>query len=168
MRRRIEITHHAEHNDRCRRGLPTASDWARVTCPACLLTAPPGVPKCCELAENVGDRWLCKYHPAAYVSVNGTSYSPRTPEDVVIALEKCRIARTRVVIEYGNVETGVPWGDTAVGKIGRSCGPIKVPLSLYNSRSTGGPSVLDWCIVRITTSKGGEVLYQHPEYPEKS
>jgi len=41
---------------------------------------------------------------------------------------------------------------------------VKVPLLIANRRSLGGTAILDHCIVRIRSSAGGRVLYQHPDY----
>ena len=41
-------------------------------------------------------------------------------------------------------------------------GPVRVPLLIHNSRSTGGGELLTHCIVRITA--GPVVLYSHPTY----
>ena len=93
-----------------------------------------------------------------------TCYHVETPEKVVNVLEKARLARTRIRIFFGDTETGRDWLEEfeTVGYIGRSCGEIKVPLLLNNSRSTGGCAVLDHCIVKIMV--GREVLYRHPHY----
>lgn len=49
-----------------------------------------------------------------------------------------------------------------VGYVSRSCGNFKIPLLINNSRSIGGPSILDGNIVKITIDK--VVVYQHPNY----
>jgi len=98
--------------------------------------------------------------------VNGTTYKDETPKAVINLLEASRTNHTRIRIFYGDVKTGRDWGDLPMcGTIGRSMGPIKIPLLIRTSRSTGGEGILDHCIVKITESKGGRVLYQVAEQP---
>ena len=101
-----------------------------------------------------------------YKNVNGTSYDIRTPEDVARVLENARLHRTRLHISLGDPETGLDWLEEfdTCGYVGRSMGPIKVPLLLANRLSTGGGAILDHCVVRIRRSAGGQVLYWHPSY----
>lgn len=101
-----------------------------------------------------------------YQQVGGTFFDVRTPTEVIKVLESARQNRSRLHISIGDVESGLDWLDefTSYGYIGRSMGPIKIPLLIANGRSTGGPGLLDHCIVRIRTSAGGRVLYQHPKY----
>jgi len=103
--------------------------------------------------------------------VDGTTYHDDTPAAVVAILERCRTARprTRIRVCYG--ETSVPnagqdWGETCdvAGYVGRSCGPVKIPLLIHNARSIGGGGILDHCIVAIRESRGGRELYRHPNY----
>lgn len=105
-----------------------------------------------------------------YQVVNETSYDARTIPEVIRILELCRQDRTRIRVHYGDVATGKDWMDVydVTGKVGRSMGPIKVPLLIHNSRSMGGGAMLDHCIVRIVTSKGKRVLYQHPLYHQEA
>jgi hypothetical protein len=49
-----------------------------------------------------------------------------------------------------------------MGTIGRSTGTIKIPLLINNSRSFGGPGLLDDCIIKITVDK--KTVYSHPLY----
>ena len=101
--------------------------------------------------------------------LNGTSYHDETPDDVIWVLENARLNRQRVHISLGETEgpdagkDGLESNDVQ-GYVGRSIGPVKVPLIVANRRSMGGGAILDHCIVRIRESAGGRVLYQHPGY----
>lgn len=104
-----------------------------------------------------------------YKIINGTSYHEQTPEEVIRVLETARANRTRLHISLGETDganAGRDWLDEfeSYGYIGRSTGSIKVPLLIANSKSSGGPAILDHCIVRIRLSSGGRVLYQHSSY----
>lgn len=106
-----------------------------------------------------------------YQIINGTFYDTRTPDEVIRVLESARLNRTRLHISLGETDNdrgkiGRDWLEEfeTHGYIGRSMGPVKVPLLLSNSRSIGGGAILDHCIVRIRTSAGGRVLWQHPQY----
>jgi hypothetical protein len=101
-----------------------------------------------------------------YKQVNGTSYDVRTPDEVIRVVEAARQTRTRLHVSLGDTETGRDWLEEfeVYGYIGRSTGPIKVPLLLANRRSHGGGALLDHCVVRIRESAGGRVLYQHSAY----
>ncbi|MCX7408681.1 MAG: hypothetical protein NTZ32_11430 [Planctomycetales bacterium] len=104
-----------------------------------------------------------------YKIINGTSYDERTPNEVIQVLESARLNHTRLHISLGETadpNVGFDWLEEfeSYGYIGRSMGPIKVPLLIANSRSMGGGAILDHCIVRIRTSSGGRVIYQHPAY----
>lgn len=97
--------------------------------------------------------------------VNGTAYDTGTPQEVIDILERCRVLRTRIRWRYGD-DDGQDWGDSMdqEGYIGRSCGRCKVPISLHNSRSIGGPALLTARILRIETTKGKRLLYQAHNY----
>ena len=101
-----------------------------------------------------------------YKVIDGTSYHEKTPEAVIRVLEVARQNRTRLHISLGDTDTGLDWLEEfeTHGYVGRSMGPIKVPLLIANRRSTGGGAILTHCVVRIRTSSGGRVLYQHPQY----
>ena len=97
---------------------------------------------------------------------NGTTYDDRTPQAVIDVLERVRMSETRIIVAYGDTDTGRDWNDRydIAGRVGRSMGPVKVPLLLHNRRSLGGTQMLDHCIVKIVTAIGKRVLYQHPTY----
>jgi hypothetical protein len=99
-----------------------------------------------------------------YVVYNGTHYRADTPLEVIDALEYSRDGRVRLYIEYGDAETGQAWGSGGIAScvVGRSMGPVRIPLEIKTARSHGGGAILDHCIVRITDHNG--VCYQHPTY----
>ena len=97
-----------------------------------------------------------------YKEVNGTSYHSETAEKVINVLENVRMSKTRITLDYGDVKTGVSWGEVydISGTIGRSTGTIKIPLLIHNKRSYGGGGILDHCIIGIKESRGGRILYK--------
>lgn len=101
-----------------------------------------------------------------YKVVDGTFYHADTDDKIIEVLERVRANGTRITLEYGDTETGQGWGDLydITGTIGRSTGPVKVPLLIHNKRSMGGGAILDNCIVSIITSRGTGILYTHPTY----
>ena len=101
-------------------------------------------------------------HDRIYKVCNGTFYYLDTPDRLIEVLEDIREKKTRIRIEYGNVDTGKSWGEThdISGTIGRTMGPLKCPILLYNSRSTGGGIILTDCILEIRTSKDKKLLYK--------
>jgi hypothetical protein len=101
-----------------------------------------------------------------YKVVNGTSYHVETSDEVIRILEICRTNKTRIVLDYGDTESGKSWGDKygITGYVGRSTGGIKIPILMYNSKSIGGGAILDHCIISIKTSIGRAPLYTHPNY----
>ena len=101
-----------------------------------------------------------------YKHINGTSFDERTPDEVIRVLESARQNRTRLHISLGDTASGRDWLEEfeTHGYVGRSMGPVKVPLLVANTRSLGGGAILDHCIVRIRESAGGRVLYRHPDY----
>ena len=96
----------------------------------------------------------------------GTHYHKDTPNHLVEILESIKEKRQRVCFFFGDTKTGQDWKETygTTGRIGQSTGSKSIPLVVYNARSLGGPALLDHCIVKITLSRGGKVLYQHPLY----
>lgn len=101
-----------------------------------------------------------------YKIVNGTSYQVETPDEVIRVLESARQNKTRLRLAYGDKETGKDWQESfdVEGTISRSMGPVKIPILIHNARSMGGGGILTHCIVKIVTSRGKRVLYQHSQY----
>jgi len=100
-------------------------------------------------------------------SPKGTYYHKDTPQQVRDILERHMHSSTRLFLDLGDPKTGQSWGDcyNVQGTIGRSMGPVKIPLMIAKRTSTGGPGILDNCIVRIKfTGKHGRELYRHPTY----
>lgn len=102
-----------------------------------------------------------------YKVVDGISFDKDTPDRV------CRLLlaymntypRVRVRLFYGDRKTGKDWCEEydTMGYIGRSAGTtVKIPLLINNRNSTGGPGILDGCIVRMTVDKRD--VYRHPKY----
>jgi len=100
-----------------------------------------------------------------YWLYGGLYFTEGTNEKVMQIISDAFKSRTRLIFDYGDITTGKSCNETfdTTGYIGRSTGEIKVPLLVYNSRSYGG-GALTSSIVKITTSKGKIVLYQHPNY----
>jgi hypothetical protein len=97
-----------------------------------------------------------------YNIIDGTYYHMSTLPEVISILEHSRQTRTRIVIEYGNINTGEAWKDATPnrGFVGRTLGPVKIPILIRTSRSWGGEGILDHCIIEIRKSLGGRVLYK--------
>lgn len=99
-----------------------------------------------------------------YTETNGTSYHTATPRAVVDALETARANHSRVRLFLGDTSTGRDWCEEndVTGTLGRSMGPIKVPILLHNSRSISGGSLSDNCIVRLLVN--GREVYRAANY----
>ena len=103
--------------------------------------------------------------PPEYFQLEETHYKRGTSTQVACVLEQARRERVRVRVFYGDAATGRAWGDDSeCGYVGRSAGRVRVALIVHNSRSLGGPAILTDCVVKIETTRGHRVLYQHPNY----
>ncbi len=92
-----------------------------------------------------------------YKVVNGTFYPLGTPDEVIRVLERARENRVRLAIAYRSESR------PEYGRVGRSMGPVKIPLLSHNIRSHGGGGLLTNIIVEIRESSGGRVLYKAAE-----
>ena len=104
-----------------------------------------------------------------YQVVNGTSYHADTSKRVIDIIERARANSWRLRLYLGDAKTGRDWNEhyDVTGRIGRSSGPVKVPILLHNSQSIGGGAILDHCIVRIrhANKRDGKFdLYRHTKY----
>ena len=99
----------------------------------------------------------------AYQVVHGTYFSSRTPMSVIKILEESRESGRVLRIHYGDRATGKDWLDEydVEGTVGRSMGPVKIPL-LICPGECGGPGMLDDAIVKIRS--GDRTIYQHRKY----
>lgn len=115
------------------------------------------------------DITLTEHNGQQYKVCNGTYYHLSTDDSMVKRLEDIRLSGRRMRFHWGDTDTGKDWGDRydVMGTIGRSAGPVKVPLLIQTRRSIGGTHFLDHRIVKITTSVGKHVIYQHPQYHTK-
>lgn len=123
----------------------------------------------------------------AYVVVNGTYYSSRMSPDCIRVLELCREEGCLVHLHHGYTSqefrhvpkeglpkpVGLDWLEEfdCRGRIGRSMGPIKVPLLVPRKCDGGdgfGGGAICNAIVKIRKlNRNGEterVLYRHPQY----
>jgi len=93
-----------------------------------------------------------------------TSYAEGTPDGVIDVLERVRIDGTRIRLFYGDHKSGVSWQDEndVVGQVGRSMGPKKIPILLYNRTSLGGGAILCKAIVAIKDKD--RWLYRHTNF----
>lgn len=84
---------------------------------------------------------------------------------VRVALERAYTDGGRVRIWYGDTETGRAWPEECdvLGYVGRSSGVQKVPLLIFDRRSSGG-AILTEKIVRIDWVEGADSLYKHPTF----
>ena len=74
------------------------------------------------------------------LSAQGTSFPEGTPQSLIDCLESLRQSKERVTIHYHSPtqdpNTFTIWHEK--GTISRTCGQIKSPILIHNSRSLGG------------------------------
>lgn len=101
----------------------------------------------------------------AKANIKDTWFDPDTPFEVRRVLERYRRSENTLRIFYGDTKTGRDWMEEneVRGRVGRSNGIFKVPLMVEPGES-GGPAMLDSCIVRMQDGRTGRELYRHPLY----
>jgi len=117
-----------------------------------------------ELYQSIERQYIA--HPSS----QATSFDPHTPDQVKAILEDARLRHFRLRIYIGDRETGLDWNEEhdVLGYIGRSMGPIRVPLLLRTRASSGGPAILTACIVKLQSAGDRRVLWQHPAYHSRT
>lgn len=105
-----------------------------------------------------------EYNGKRYKVYNDTWYCLDTPDRVIQILDGAMKNHERIRVFYGDTETGRDWMEIydTIGYVSRSCGNVKIPLLIKNSRSIGGTGVLDDSIVKITIDK--VIVYQQSNY----
>ena len=95
----------------------------------------------------------------------GTWFDSATPAKVRRILESYRRSGEVLRVFYGDTKTGRDWMEEfdTIGQVGRSTGPMKVPLLIANG-DCGGGCILDHCIVRLMDVETGQEIYRHPSY----
>lgn len=105
----------------------------------------------------------------AYISTKPTEtlFDPGTPVAVRAYLEAYRRAGGSVRLFLGDPATGRDWleENDVYGTIGRSMGPIKVPL-LIEKGECGGGAILTANILRIVDGRSRKEVYRHASYQE--
>ena len=119
-----------------------------------------------EYKEGNPVRQVTEYVVTEY----GTWYTADTDPEVMMVLDELiqdHVVRgpvPRVKIDFGDTETGKSWEEEfdTTGYVGRTIGPIKSPILLYNRRSIGGCIILANRILSIDYSnkKVGGNLYK--------
>lgn len=94
-----------------------------------------------------------------------TYFDPGTAIEAARVLERCRTAGNKVRLVLGDTATGESWLDEydVVGTIGRSIGPLRVPL-LIEEGEHGGGAILTTCLLCVIDWRSGKMLYRHPAY----
>lgn len=98
-----------------------------------------------------------------YKTINGHSYDPETPDEIITILERVAKSHTTIRIWHGDQKTGKATLDEndIEGRVGFSMGPIKVPLLVPNG-DDGGPALSTGFIVKIVTHHTKKtVLYEN-------
>lgn len=94
-----------------------------------------------------------------------TYFDPGTDAKAARVLETCRRDGRKLRLMLGDTATGRCWLDEydVVGRIGRSSGPLKVPL-LIEPGADGGVAILTSRLLRIVEWNTSRDLYRHPAF----
>jgi len=97
------------------------------------------------------------------------AYHEETNVKVINALENARQMNYRVKIYLGDIATGKCWNEEfeTFGYVHLCKGyAAYFPILVNNTRSYGGGTILDNCIIKIKESKGNHVLYQADNFQQ--
>ncbi|WP_428422801.1 hypothetical protein [Methylibium sp.] len=94
-----------------------------------------------------------------------TYFDPGTAPEAARVLERGRNEGNKVRLVLGDTAAGESWLDEydVVGTIGRSSGPLRVPL-LIEEGEDGGGAILTACLLCVIDWRSSRVLYRHPAY----
>ena len=98
--------------------------------------------------------------------VDGVYFHLNTNDEVIKVLLQAMRTRKRIKIDLGWTDTEKSWNEISntMGYVGKTTGREPILILVHNTRSSGGGAILTDSVIKITTSRGGTVLYQHPLY----
>lgn len=102
-----------------------------------------------------------------YRVCNGTHYPENTPDALIHALERARESGKRVRLFYGMYDQlgeklrVYSEENDVLGYVGRTCGSVKFPLLVHNTRSYGGGIIAANRIVAMRETKSRQWTYKH-------
>jgi len=92
-------------------------------------------------------------------------FDDKTPKKAAMKIVEIYSNKTRVVFDYGDIQTNRSWGETydITGRIGLCRGyyNLHYPILLHNSTSLGGGTILTDCILSIRESRGKKLIYKN-------
>jgi hypothetical protein len=94
----------------------------------------------------------------------GLWFCVNTPAQVKNAIAHAYENKLRVRLHYGDAVSVWLEENDVMGRIGRSMGPIRVPLLIKSPRAFGGGAILDDRILGVQVTDGGAWLYKSPAY----
>lgn len=103
--------------------------------------------------------------PEPTVNPDSTQFQSETPAAVRRALETCRKTQPVIRLWLGDPATGRSWLEEydTIGRVGRSMGPVKVPLLVPEGEAGGGAISTDH-VIRIRDEGTRKDLYRHPQF----
>jgi hypothetical protein len=81
-------------------------------------------------------------------------------------LEYARLHHKKLRLFFGDQTAGRCWleENDLIGFIGRSMGPVRVPILLALRSSRGGGAILTKCIIRLIEANGRRELWRHQNF----